>query len=94
MQQAGGRAMQGVARIARQGAVDRIANDRMDKARRIVGRQYLHTNEPGGQRDGFGHLHIDHCRRVAQLAAVPKHGNRLSQRHGARIEPTHSCKLE
>ena len=89
MQQAGGGAMQRVARIACQRGLDRIADNRMDEPRRIVGRQHLQTNETRGQRDRLRHLHAGDRRRVAQLAAVPEHRERLREAQRARMQPPH-----
>jgi len=45
MQQPGGGPVQRVARIARQGRLDRFANNRMDEPWRIVGRQHLQAHQ-------------------------------------------------
>ena len=90
VQQAGGGAMRRVALVAAQRRLERIADDRMDEARRIVGGQHLETNEAGSQARGLGHLHPGDRRRVAQLAAVPEHGQRLREAERVRIEAAHA----
>ena len=87
-QQPSGGTVQRVARVARQRALDRLAHNRMNEPRRIVGRQHLQTNQRGGERDRLRHLHAGNRRRVAQLAAVPEHRERLHERQRARTQPT------
>lgn len=80
VQHPGGCAMQHVARIACTRALDRVADDRVNEPRRIIGPQHLQSHQARTPRDGLGHLHTGQPRRVAQLAAVTEHRECL--RHG------------
>ncbi len=90
VEQAGSGAMGRVALIAGQRRLERIADHRVDEAWRVIGRQDLETNEAGSQARGVRHLHTGDRRRVAQLAAVPEHGQHLRQAQCARIEVPHA----
>ena len=90
VEQTGGGAMRRVALVAAQRCLDCVADNRVNEARRVVGCQHLEPNEAGGQTRGVRHLHAGDRRRVAQLAAVPEHGERLRKAQRARIKATNA----
>jgi hypothetical protein len=79
VQETGCGAMQGVARIAFQGALDRGANDGMNEPRRVVRGQHLETSKACGNRDRIAHFDAGDRRRMTQLTSVPEHGERLRE---------------
>jgi hypothetical protein len=71
--------MQRIARIGRQRALDRVADNGVNEARRVIARQHLQTNERRPDRDGLRHLQTCNGRRVAQLGAVTEDRQRLGE---------------
>jgi hypothetical protein len=62
----------------------------VDEARRIVTRQDFQTNEAGRQSCCVNHLQAAGCCCVAELATVPKNGQRLRETKRGRVEAPHA----
>ena len=90
VQQPGRAAMGPVTLAAAQRCLKRIADDRVNEPRRVTGGQHLgsRTSAVGQPRRGR-HLHARDRRRMAQLAAVAQHGQRLRQAERAGIKAPH-----
>ena len=89
VQQPGRAAMGAVTLAAAQRRLKRIADNRMNEPRRVIGRQHLDPHQALSQPRGGGHLHARDRRRVPQLAAIPQHGERLSQAKRVRTQAPH-----
>ena len=72
--------------VASQRGLDGLAHHRMEEARRLVACQHVDADQAGGQRAASAHVEVRDRRRVPQLAAVPEHGERLSEGERLRIE--------
>ena len=92
VKQTGGTTMRRVALVAAQRCLDCVVDNRVNESRTVIGCQHLEPNEAGGQSRGVRHLHAGDRRRVAQLAAVPEHGERLGKPQRVRIKAANAGK--
>ena len=79
VQQPGRAAMGAVLSAAVQRRLKRITDHRVHEPRPVTGRQHLGPDKTPSQPRGDGRRHARHRRGVAQLAAIPQHGQRLRQ---------------
>ena len=89
VQQPGRAAVSPVTLAAAQRRRQRITDDRVDKTWRVTGAQHLGTGQPLSQPHRGRHVHSRERGRVAQLAAVSQHGQRLRQPECAGTKAPH-----
>jgi hypothetical protein len=77
VQQPGCAAMGAVALTAAQRRLKRLPDDRVHEPRPVIGRQHLDPHKALSQPRSRSRLHARDRRRMAQLAAIPRHGERL-----------------